>query len=158
MLVAAAGRERELRAAVGRTWAAVSTLNIPGPAMDYSALNLDSISALGSTQGPRPEPVWLAPQGLLVCLQMWGEPAFCLPKDHQNTLRSRSCSQCLDASGHNPEGLQNLRAFLKQNFVSALTHSTFDGISPPSWSLSGICMWPVAAAILDVSKLFGPLC
>lgn len=52
MLVAAAGRERELRAAAGRTWAAVSILNIPGPAMGYSALNLDNIAALGSTQAP----------------------------------------------------------------------------------------------------------
>lgn len=134
MLLAAAGRERELRAAVGPTCAAASTLNIPGLAMDYSALNLDSIAAPGSTLAPRTEPIWPAAQGLLVCLQMWGEPALCLPRGHQNTLRNRNCSQCLEASSHNTERLQSLRAFLKQNFLSALAHCTFDGIPHPSWS------------------------
>lgn len=76
MLLAAAGRERELRAAVGRTCAAVSTLNIAGLAMDYSALNVDSTAAVGSTQAPRTEPVWPAAQGLLVCLLMWESPLF----------------------------------------------------------------------------------
>lgn len=114
MLAVAADREREPQAAVGRTWAAVSALNIPGPTMDYSALDLDSSAALGSTQTLRPEPVWPAVQGLLVCLQMRGEPTFCLPGDHQNMLRNQSCSQCLEASSHNTEGLES------QNFSKAV--------------------------------------
>lgn len=150
--VAAAGRERELRAAVGRTWAAVSTLNIPGPAMDYSALNVDSIAALGSTQAPLLEPVWPAPHGLLVCLQMWRESTFCLPRDHQNMLRNRNCSQCLEVSSYNTERLKSLRAFLNQNLFSARAHSPFDGVTPSFMVLSGVCTWEVATAVLDVCE------
>lgn len=49
MLGAAAGRERELWAGVN-CWR-FSALSILSPAMDYSALNLDSVAAL---EAPRP--------------------------------------------------------------------------------------------------------
>lgn len=116
MLGAAAGREREL-------WAGVnfcrrfSTFSILSPAMDYSALNLDSVAALGSTQAPWPEPIPPpAIQGLPFCLQMWGEAASCLPRDHQNMLRNLDCAPCLEAS--KLKDSESMRTLLKQNWPS----------------------------------------
>lgn len=125
MLGAAAGRERELWAGVNLCWrfSALSTLS---PAMDHSALNLDSVAALGSPQAPWPEPVPSAIQGLLFCLQKWGKAASCLPREHQNMLRNLDCAPCLEAS--KLKDSESVRALLKQNLPSYRVHSTLDGV------------------------------
>lgn len=132
MLGAAAGRERELWAGVN-CWR-FSALSILSPAMDYSALNLDSVAALGSTQAPWPEPVSPSTvQDLLFCLQKWGEAASCLPRDHQNMLRNLDCAPCLAASKRKDS--ESVRALLKQIcpptvFILHLRESFFIPYSP----------------------------
>lgn len=114
------------RAGVNFCWR-FSTFSILSPAMDYSALNLDSVAVLGSTQAPWPEPVPPpAIQGLLFCLQMWGEAASCLPRDHQNMLRNLDCAPCLEAS--KLKDSESVRTLLKQNWPSHRVLSTSDGV------------------------------
>lgn len=87
MLVAAAG-ERELQAAGGRTCAAVSTFKHSWSSYGLFGIELRQYCFTEKHSGPMIRAYMAYSTGFLVCLQMWGEPTFCLPRNHQNMLRN----------------------------------------------------------------------